>query len=101
MGNKYDVEHFIAKFEAIPVDNWTVETFTAYEGCHCALGHCGAVLSWSDTPESKALNKLFRKYLGKDAAQFNDDHFNEHVKGNTPKARILNALQSIRELAND
>jgi len=82
----YDIDYFIAKFEAIPYDRWLTFKFTDYRGRHCALGHCGARIMRS-TEEARALVKVLP-----DTAYINDypDPFGH------PKDRILKALRDTK-----
>ena len=94
----YDVDYFIKKFEAIPVEKWNDNGCFRKGDCFCALGHCG----WTDfsdgdkiTAEGCELVELFNKY-GFDVASVNDKGV-----GNNPKERILSVLKYIKERQNE
>ena len=97
---KYTVEHFIKKFSAIDDWNWLTGMFSNYElSRHCALGHCrnnfidynGRIVSES-TPESTALVGLLP-----DIVLINDRPFFEKYSQETPKARVLAALNDLKK----
>lgn len=97
---EYDLEYFIAKFEAIPEDKWTTRTFDDGNGCYCAYGHCGDRLGKEDGKESMALSKIimdkgqaFPFHLA-DINDGNDNFIDEY--GSTPKQRVVNYLKSLR-----
>lgn len=102
-------QYFIDKFTAIPDERWTTNSLE-YKGACCALGHCG-VRDWIPTDESRALIALFTTLN----LRYNeDDHMlteepvwrvnDTNVRGRypqaTPKARILAALNDIKENDN-
>ena|ERR1700733_9702192 len=98
------VDDFIAKFEAIPEEMWITDSFRSPDGARCALGHCGADMICdpagvitTTTPESLALNELFRIHIGVLAEHVNDkrDGFKRYLQP-TPKQRILAALRDIK-----
>jgi hypothetical protein len=89
----YDVDYFIAKFEAIPEDEWCVGHFISMDGTKCALGHCGDE-GTGDSPEANALGCLF-PYLG-DVININDGRHSDYPQP-TPKQRILAALNDIKK----
>ncbi len=102
MSTQYTVDHFIAKFEAIPDTLWTTVLYTSSgdPARHCALGHCGIVCGSEQTEEAAALRALFTA-----AAAPGDDSFNvvlvndcahRRYQQPTPKARILAALRDIK-----
>jgi len=90
---KYDVDHFINKFEAIPDELWTTGKYNDGDKC-CALGHCGQYDAQSHyNEETKALGLLFSvKY---DITLINDGKCDRY-KQSTPKARILTALKDLK-----
>lgn len=95
----FDVDYFIAKFDAIPENLWTIKKYVDDKGCMCALGHCGARVNESIqkvTEESLALNLLFTDVINVNVVSVNDRIIN--VFGGTPKKRILNALVTIKAL---
>lgn len=94
MEPKYDIDYFIAKFAAIPDDQWTTEEFTDGNGCKCALGHCGLTpFSQGVNPEVQALVRIVAY-----PARVNDGNEEYARFGSTPKERILNALKAAKEL---
>lgn len=86
----YDVNYFIKKFEAIPEEMWTTGEFDRGDGCKCALGHCG-VNHFQGTDEGKALHYLLNYY----ADEINDGA-SERYQQDTPKQRILAALNDVK-----
>lgn len=93
--NKFDIDHFIKKFEAIPDYLWTVGNFT--DGVRttkcCALGHCGE-RSTSHTEEALALIALFAGQA-LSVAEVNDGE-HSYFQQPTPKQRILAALHHLK-----
>lgn len=89
----YDVDYFIAKFEAIPDERWCVYDYRNGPQ-RCARGHCGQT-SFRDTPESTALGELFDNNIGDGPSMVNDGNVEEYQQP-TPKARILAALHDIK-----
>lgn len=117
--NKYDVEYFVAKFEAIPEDKWaTGILFNQIDGTKCVLGHCG-VVDYEDKilnekvkslveildPVYKLTNNHKRHPYGKSYAtvyKFNDlNEGDVGALGETPKERILNALSLAAAIAQE
>ncbi len=84
----YDVDYFIAKFEAIPEELWCVDAYTKGRK-HCARGFCGET-SDKETREGIALEKLIRW-----PAMINDGG-RSNYKQPTPKQRILAALYDVK-----
>lgn len=112
MRSRYTVDYFIKKFEAIPDANWIVDTYYDWktEAC-CVLGHCGVRLigqTLKKSEEADVLWKIFRD-VGLHPTNVNDC-YGQIVKDgviinvpprvifNTPKARILAALEYIKAL---
>lgn len=94
---KFDLEYFVSKFEAIPDDQWITGEFFDERGCKCAYGHCGAVNSSTDTIESSKLLDLDLEHSFRIAA-VNDNTDNEYsAYGSTPKQRVVNYLKSLRD----
>lgn len=56
----YDVDYFIAKFQAIPEDLWTTGELGKEGEPRCATGHCGVEFYSSLTEEAKALSEILR-----------------------------------------
>lgn len=103
----YDVNYFIAKFEAIPDDKWITGSLgIAGSGKHCALGHCGVEDS-KETEEAHALGALFGFFNPMEVWKVNDlSIFPEDQRIPivalvenipTPKQRILAALYDIKK----
>lgn len=86
----YDVDYFIAKFEAIPEGAWCVGAFRKGIQC-CALGHCGDSED-VETPEEAA---ALRDVLCWAVARINDGEDYRYEQP-TPKQRILAALRDIK-----
>lgn len=87
----YDKAYFIAKFEAIPDEQWCVGVSYDKQERRCASGHCSVLGG-----EFNALNRLFptvgfRKIL---PAVINDGE-DPRYQQPTPKARILAALRDL------
>lgn len=106
---KYDKAYFIAKFEAIPDELWTVGKLTRSENGaeqHCALGHAGAQKGPLHTEESEALCALFSRPAGYYPDDVPDprtltainDGARPRYQQPTPKARILAALKDLPDL---
>lgn len=85
--SNYDIDYFIAKFEAIPEENWCRAHYTDYAGRHCAIGHCGGRIG-HETEESKALSSIFGARV---LVTYVNDNSGAH-----PKEAILNALRDIK-----
>jgi hypothetical protein len=103
----YDVDYFIAKFEAIPEEMWITEDLWTENGC-CALGHCGArrLSEVEDLPEAAALVSIFKPHISRYNNDMCDDteavwcvNDQKGINGYnqpTPKQRILAALRDIK-----
>lgn len=87
----YTVDYFIEKFTVIPDNKWIIGSFN-FKNKHCALGHC--FRNNSDTDESIALRNLFRNN-GLSIVAINDA--SSRFMEDTPKARVLAALNYIKE----
>lgn len=89
----FSVDYFIAKFEAIPEEEWCVGHYNLGIQ-HCALGHCGASVkptaAWPD--EAHMLENLVTEYS---VASINDGEEDDY-KQPTPRQRILAALRDIK-----
>lgn len=90
----YDVDYFIAKFEAIPESQWCCWMLDNSNGQRCALGHCGVKLAYELTPEAKRLEKLFKPFR-MDVPSVNNSQSKKFPQP-TPRARILAALHEIK-----
>lgn len=102
----YNVDYFIKKFQVIPEDKWAVGTRANEMGARCALGWCypthqaakesenGTTID--DSPEDKALCKLFNRFRLW-PAMVNNGIEDQPYKQPTPKQRILAALYDIYE----
>lgn len=107
----YTVDYFLDKFEKIPEEHWCMGRFAFTndkgESVHCVMGHCGELsyspggYSWGE--EAQALNI----HLQQQAVTINDggtiyydvrdENITADIFGNTPKKRILKALQLVKE----
>lgn len=104
MKTEYNVDYFIQKFEAIPDEDWGVGVLER-GGKKCVLAICGVVHGedgWQPTPEARALGGLFGFENWKSIYEINDGHHGPATKmwasnETTPKARILAALQAVKE----
>ena len=103
----YDVDYFLKKFEAIPDDLWLIGTFQRTDEAgvirRCALGHCGGDGDGKYpemTNEYIALKRIFTyaDFLGKAfyVTTINDGN-DPRFQQPTPKARVLAALNHIKE----
>jgi hypothetical protein len=87
----YDKAFFIAKFEAIPEEDWTTEVYID-NGRKCALGHCGERNN-NRSVEAQSLERLFSgRWLY--VSDVNDGD-NDAYPQPTPKQRILAALNDL------
>jgi hypothetical protein len=89
MSTQYTREYFIAKFEAIPEEKWTTDTYRDAAGRCCALGHCKEGIE-----QRELSNRLLM--VGASAIQVNDKK-NRRYQQPTPKQRILAALRDLPE----
>lgn len=95
----YDKAYFIAKFEAIPEEQWAEGDYEV-SNKRCALGHCGAPTT---TAEADALVRLFKpgfeggkySYYSTTPVPDINDGTNKHYPQPTPKQRILAALNDL------
>lgn len=117
---KYTVDYFIGKFEAIPEDQWAVDTFNR-GGRKCVNGHCGARYAHivqEQTGEVAGLQRVMFP-LCKDvkmimdikeyeiatrysitAARINNGTDDRYQQA-TPKQRILAALADIKQMGQE
>jgi hypothetical protein len=91
---QYDLEYFIAKFEAISEDKWTASgVYVDDFGCKCALGHCGVIEYISESDEARALSSLAKGLI----VSVNDNNYKRYsYLGSTPKQRVINYLKSLK-----
>lgn len=98
---RYDVYHFLKKFEAIPDDKWRIHRYGELGGACCALGHCFEFRinnQWDETEESRALYNVFKSQdvisspqaINDGQSSFDTAEYND--LGTHPKERIINAL---------
>lgn len=98
---KLTVDYFIGFFSAIPDDQWTTRKYQDDQGRKCARGHLGGADTYETTSdEDLALAILIYEAQDRDCSQnalncINDGHFPEFQQ-ETPKARILEALQYVK-----
>ena len=85
--DKYDVKHFIEKFEQIPEELWCVGHYVEGDK-RCALGHCGVSVEGVNNGEADSLEYIFDGNV----ADINDGILKYKYYGTTPKQRILAAL---------
>lgn len=123
METVYDVNYFLAKFEAIPERKWTTgvlvkarKLFIVSEKC-CAQGFClndeqknialknkGLILSKKENPEIYHLKKLFWNFLRTEERTESEVVYKINNGGHpnyqqpTPKQRILAALRDIKAM---
>lgn len=90
----YDVDDFLAKFEAIPEEKWCCLTHRNVDGRMDALGLCGFRDHGYRTPEGVSLIHLFDRH-GLTVYSVNDGR-NPDFHQPTPKQRILAALRDIK-----
>ncbi len=108
-----NAQYFINKFKAISEERWGTLALKDDEGRCCALGHCGVKShSYADpnlfglvitedipTDESTALVSNFKKskfFQGSKVTDINDGLSWFTFLGETPRERLLNALEIIR-----
>lgn len=89
---KYDIDYFIAKFEAIPRESWCEGDFTNRYDQHCALGFCDMTSTRKFTDEG-----IFLRLHLSDPIAINDGLFNFYKLGKHPRTRILRALRKIKK----
>lgn len=93
----YDVDYFIAKFEAIPENKWTTREYIDENGRCCALGHCGQRQGcYGFTEEAEYLRHIFYKYYYTGIVSVNDNFIGSSIE--SPKQRILAALYDIKNI---
>lgn len=97
----YDVNYFIAKFEAIPEHFWICGSFNDKTGLkHCALGFCVHIRQRRTDPpydtEFNALVEIF-KCRGFDVVRVNDGTYEGVVK-TSPRERILAKLYDFKQI---
>ena len=88
---EYDVDYFIAKFEAIPAESWCMGVYQMGMQ-HCVFGHCGVEM----TAPTREGDSLYRLFGYSKAVMVNDDVDNYSELGDDPRERILNALYLIK-----
>jgi len=105
MSNKFTLEYFKEKFEAIPESQWTTGDLvieSEIEGqpdCHCALGHCGMTSYDKPTEEALALVQLFGGKIDPSDKHF-DTEYDKVYKVNDynfgkPKNNILEKINTL------
>lgn len=100
---EYNVEYFIAKFEAIPENKWCVGALQDHDRC-CAQGHCGVtrenhLVRYNRASESYALIHIMGGFVydGTINAALINNGCAPKYQQETPKQRILAALYDIRD----
>lgn len=110
MNPTYDIDYCLAKFRAIPDQDWAMDAFVDDSGRRCALGHCGCCYSENGndeeiTPEGAALVAIFLNVFKAHVSSVNDSDLAWKVHGKcpdwildlpTPRARILAALEEAK-----
>lgn len=87
-----NVDYFIRKFRSIPEALWTTGTLhNGWTHQHCAAGFC-------DHIEMQPLQKLFWDHLNVRVFEVNDKYSRQPFHAETPKKRILAALEYIKSL---
>lgn len=90
----FNRDHFIARFAAIPEDQWCTRTWTDSEKRHCVLGHLPVL-----TFEYSALINLFQPegqhQMGFYRITDINDGMDPRYPQPTPRARILAALKDL------
>lgn len=90
---KYDVDYFIAKFEAIPEEKWGIGKYENESGQMCAYGHCGCLSGFNMTEEGNHLINLSEFSF----VSINDGKNNSYQQ-TTPKQRVLAALYDLKKV---
>lgn len=93
---EYNVDYYIEKYEAIPEDEWCVNSYNGPNGSHCAMGHCGMRIGKTVTNEVNELVLLF--FLISTNVPCVNDGDDCRYQQRTPKQRILAALHDIKKL---
>lgn len=97
--NKFSLNFFIKKFEAIKSEDWGSGKLQE----KCVLWHCGmtdTIQYFHPTEEASALHKLITEkdtFVASDLYEINDLCGWTKYKKNTPKERILAALYEKRD----
>ena len=93
---KYDVDYFINKFKAIPLNKWCCDDYINEDGKCCALGHLGLRDFSGTSDETTALEFL----LDFKVPEINDGFVYKYKQSN-PRSRILAALNDIKQAKKD
>jgi len=92
-----DLNYFIEKFEAIPVEKWGTKKFKHAGRC-CGFGHLGCVNAAADTADGVILMRLLGGPLpAMDFFNVNDGKGEYGKLGNTPKERVISYLKSLNK----
>jgi len=90
---KYNIDHYISKFTAIPDEAWRTGDYGSLDGPKCAFGHCGIWPFGCYKSSEEARQLSFIGYMAKmDIACINDG-CDAGYQQSTPKARVLAALR--------
>jgi len=97
---KYDIDHYIKKFEDIPDDKWCMYQFICRDDQgssvrYCAYGQCGAKNEIDDSVEASALYSLTVNYFPR--IDVVNDNLSPLYTQDTPKLRILAYLNDIKQ----
>lgn len=90
----YTVDHFLAKFEAIPDEKWCTKSFH-HLGQSCVEGLCFIAYGGLNG-EHPALVRLLEPLTGGPYPRMINDGLHADYQQSTPKARILAALRDIK-----
>jgi hypothetical protein len=98
---KYNIDYFINKVEALNEEQIIRLTMKGKDGCHCMMGHCGAI-HWTHTEESAALTRLLEPkkvdlVAGMEVRCSNMVmHFNDNLPKGYMKSGWLTKLKKIK-----
>ncbi len=101
MKTKFDVDYFIKKFEAIPENLFTTDTFRS-DGQYCALGLCGMNYTnskWAKEPINRVPESILEARSLLEVLPLTtaiNDGNNSYYQQPTPKQRVLAALYDIK-----
>lgn len=97
MSNKYNAQFYIDFFSKIPEELWIEGDFEDECGRKCAYGHLGERY-YRITEEARGLKRLSEDYLPKNFGfmKINDNKVQHEYPQETPKQRVLAALERIK-----
>lgn len=92
---KFNKQYFIAKFEAIPENDWCTGNIENVDGQRCAIGHC--VQSDGDSLNEEEIDALKWLFISNGhKIDLVNDRIDQDYKQATPKQRVLAALRDIK-----